>query len=71
MSKYNKLHGNKIVFEEKGHHEHEKETDFFDEIHKTAQKVENVPMENQMRLFEAKVSFFSYGIIGFKEGWVK
>jgi ADP-ribosylation factor GTPase-activating protein 2/3 len=58
VSKLNKLHGNQIVFEEKGTEvvsSAEKESDFFDEIHKTVGKgVENLAIDNQARLFEAK-----------------
>ncbi|OXA60645.1 ADP-ribosylation factor GTPase-activating protein 2 [Folsomia candida] len=57
VSKHNRLHGNQIVFEEKSHASHtEKEADFFDEIHKVAQKTENLAIDNGMRLFEPKSS---------------
>jgi len=49
--KYNKIHGNKIVFDD----EHtkspvEKDADFFDELHQLAPQIETLTLDNTTRL---------------------
>ncbi|CAG7733079.1 unnamed protein product [Allacma fusca] len=51
VSKYNKIHGNKIVFEsDEGDGETERDVDFFDEMHSVRPVVENLPIDNMAKL---------------------